>query len=260
METLGILGTGHLASYSVAGLRNAGDEREIIVSPRNADTAANLAANYGCQVAQSNQDVIDRCEFVLLAVRPQQAAGMLDGLAFRPGQKVISAMAGITIDQLQAQPSLEECELYRTLPSVSSEISRGPVPLYPAGKRVEFLLAGLGEVIVFDQESMFDTASLLGCMHGWIYYWLDELVQWTIARGMAPGQAEAMVKHHVLGATELSEHKQESLLSIANSIATEGTYTLTGYEVLKDRHSLTDWTDALEMVSGKLAGSGSNQT
>ena len=79
MKTLGILGTGHLASYTVAGLRNNSDNRKIIVSPRNSNTARALAESYHCEIAASNQDVVDRSACILLSVRPHQLDDLLEG-------------------------------------------------------------------------------------------------------------------------------------------------------------------------------------
>ncbi len=96
---LGILGTGHLASYTVAGLRNNAGNIDIILSPRNRTVARNLAKKYDCEIASSNQDVIDRSNYILLAVRPHQLGDLLDGLVFESAELVISAIAGMSIKQ-----------------------------------------------------------------------------------------------------------------------------------------------------------------
>ena len=70
---LGFIGAGHLASYTIAGLRRAGDQRDIILSPRNAEKAQQLSSQYDCRVAASNQAVVDAADIVILAVRPPQA-------------------------------------------------------------------------------------------------------------------------------------------------------------------------------------------
>ena len=77
--SLGILGSGHLASYTVAGLRNDDDYRNITLSPRNKETALTIAANHDCKIASDNQDVIDQSEIVLLAVRPHQLDELMNG-------------------------------------------------------------------------------------------------------------------------------------------------------------------------------------
>jgi len=70
---LGFVGTGAITSAIVTGLNAAGiGDDTILVSPRNAETAASLAAMFaGVTVAASNQAVLDGSDIVMLAVRPQ---------------------------------------------------------------------------------------------------------------------------------------------------------------------------------------------
>ena len=77
MLTLGVIGTGHLATYFVTALRRGGFDGRILLSPRNADRAAALQRNAGCEVGTSIRQVVAGADVVLLSVRPQhaQAAG-----------------------------------------------------------------------------------------------------------------------------------------------------------------------------------------
>lgn len=252
MKTLGILGVGHLASYVVAGLRHAGDSRKIILSPRNAEVASRLAIQYSCEIAASNQDLVDHSDIVLLSVPPKQANLLLENLQFRPGQCVLTAMAGISTHQLQSIPSLGKTRLFRTLPLVCSAKGISPVPLYPFDQNIHSLLSQLGEVFSIQNESVFDVVTVHGIMHGWVYYWLDEIVRWTVRQGIEPVQAEIMVKRIVKSAIEFSDVQDESLKEIADSIAGPDTYTLAGYEFLKSRQYFSDWPDALQLILGKI--------
>jgi pyrroline-5-carboxylate reductase len=252
MKNLGILGVGHLASYVVAGLRHAGDTRNIILSPRNAEVASRLAIQFDCEIATSNQNLADHCKIVLLSVPPKQASSLLENLEFSPGQCVLTAMAGISTRQLQAIPSLAVTRIFRTLPLVCSAKGISPVPLYPHDEDIHALLSGLGSVFPIRDESIFDVVTVHGIMHGWVYYWLDEIVCWTIAQGIEPVQAETMVKQIVKSAIDFSDVQDESLKEIADSIAGPDTYTLAGYELLQSRQYFSDWPDALQLIMGKL--------
>lgn len=71
---LGFVGTGAITSAIVTGLNAAGiDGDTILVSPRNAETAAALAAKFpNVTVAASNQAVLDGSNVVIIAVRPRR--------------------------------------------------------------------------------------------------------------------------------------------------------------------------------------------
>lgn len=96
---LGFIGTGTIASAVVQGI--AGDDHQIIVSERSRARSADLAARFDVQVAD-NQGVVDGSDVLFLGLLPDHAAEVLPTLAFRPGQRVISFMAGVALDTLKA--------------------------------------------------------------------------------------------------------------------------------------------------------------
>src|SRR6185437_12714819 len=96
---IGFIGTGTITSAIVSGL-NASDSTAFtfLLSPRNADVAASLASAFdNVTVAASNQAVLDGCDIIMLAVRPQVASDVLESLRFRPDHHVISLVALISV-------------------------------------------------------------------------------------------------------------------------------------------------------------------
>ncbi|MBV9517049.1 MAG: NAD(P)-binding domain-containing protein, partial [Hyphomicrobiales bacterium] len=131
MTGLGVIGTGHFASYFVAALRRGGYEGDIFLSPRNAGIAARLKHDFQCHVANSNTDVLEHAGVILLSVRPQHAAETLQLLRFGREHNVISAMAGIPVERIrELVPGAGA--IHRIMPSSFIEAVPGPIPLYPA--------------------------------------------------------------------------------------------------------------------------------
>ncbi|MEJ2020348.1 MAG: NAD(P)-binding domain-containing protein [Maritimibacter sp.] len=83
---IGIVGTGTIATAVVRGI--AGDGHEITVSERSATNAAALARDFANVTIATNAEVVARSEVIFL------------GLPFRPDQKVISFMAGASLDEV----------------------------------------------------------------------------------------------------------------------------------------------------------------
>ena len=245
-ETLGILGVGHMASYTVKGLRHSGDKRSIILSPRGRQTAAELAQSCDCTIAADNQTVVDQSDTVLLAVRPDALNSLLENLSFKPNQTVISAIAGITLDHLREYAALEGCELVRALPSTSAEVCAGPIPIFPANDHATALLGQIGTVVQLESEKLFDVALSHACLHGWSYFLIQELIDWSCKQGMDPATARQMVAHSIGSAVAFAEANPElSYGEIGRSIATEGTFTLRGVEQLEENNGIQGWLDAM---------------
>ncbi|TIP00560.1 MAG: F420-dependent NADP oxidoreductase, partial [Mesorhizobium sp.] len=92
---LGFIGTGALTAAIVTGLKSATDNSvSVLLSPRNQEIAASLALRYrDVRVAPDNQAVLDSCDTIMLAVRPQIAHDVLAGLQFRRDHHVVSLIA-----------------------------------------------------------------------------------------------------------------------------------------------------------------------
>src|SRR3546814_12197537 len=102
---LGLIGTGTVAAAIVEGLAMSGNE-PILLSPRNADSAADLASRFShVGVASDNQAVIDDSDLVILAVRPQIADAVLGPLRFRPDHRILILIATVSLARLRAWPA-----------------------------------------------------------------------------------------------------------------------------------------------------------
>jgi pyrroline-5-carboxylate reductase len=95
---LGFIGTGTIASAVVEGI--AGDGHQITVSERSRARSADLAARFGVSVAD-NQGVVDASDVLFLGLLPDQAATVLPTLHFHAGQRVISFIAGVSLETLE---------------------------------------------------------------------------------------------------------------------------------------------------------------
>ncbi len=99
---IGFIGTGAITEAMVRGLLASMPVVEtVIVSPRNAAIAARLAADFpGVRIAGDNQAIVEACQTLVLAVRPQIAEEVIRPLQFRDGQSVISVIAATDRDRL----------------------------------------------------------------------------------------------------------------------------------------------------------------
>src|ERR1700761_5085555 len=95
--TLGFVGTGEITSAMVTGLSSSTAPHSVRLSPRNLAIAADLAHRFpNVSIAASNQDVLDTCETVVIAVKPAVARDVLSELHFRPDHHVISVVSGLS--------------------------------------------------------------------------------------------------------------------------------------------------------------------
>ena len=252
LPTLGVLGIGHLATYTITGLRRSGDNRRVILSPRNAEQAQKVATEFDCEIANDNQAVIDNSDLVLLAVRPFQLNDLLSSVQFPKDKIVISAAAGVSLSQLREKADFPET-LVLILPGVGAENSKGFVPVYPDVPEVVTLTDKIGKTIVLEKESHFDEAASFACLNGWMYRFFDEQVNWLIKNDIAAENARQIVLHNALGAAHYALGRpQHSLTELTDEIAKEGSFTKIGIDHLVESGGFEKWNDALDMIKQKL--------
>ena len=104
----GFIGSGKITSSVITGISNSNIAyKKILISPRNKDIAKKLKQKFKkVSIAKDNQQIIDDCNWVFLAVTPSVGELIIKDLKFRKGQTVISFISTITLSQLKKQQRL----------------------------------------------------------------------------------------------------------------------------------------------------------
>ena len=105
MTSFGFIGAGNMAGAIVRGAVAAGSSpTDIVVTDVDPAAGERLAAELGVRVAASNQDVVETCDFVVLAVKPQVLPAVVGELreVFADNRPVVvSIAAGQTIARIE---------------------------------------------------------------------------------------------------------------------------------------------------------------
>lgn len=251
MHSLGILGVGELTEKVVIGLRRSGFDGAILLSPRNAQRAETLAHTHGCLVLPSNQAVVDRAEVLMLGVRPETLADLAGEVRLHPGQRLLSLAAGVNLRQLQAAFPAAHC--VRVMLSYATQHNQSTVVVYPPDAPTERCLAGLGNLVVLQDEAAFELATVAACMNGWFYFLLHDLQQWLTDKGLPATEARALVLGNLHDCVSSAQRQPEhTLKTLGQAIATPGTFTADGLAVLMHQPVSASWGAACEVVLDAL--------
>jgi pyrroline-5-carboxylate reductase len=253
MKTIGFIGVGELALYTIRGVRLGGYEGRILLSPRNREKAQLLASQHGCEVQADNQSVIDLCDCVVIATRPADCLQTLSSLEFKPGQLLISVIAGIEVEQLrEVLPG--DLEIVRAMPVSSAEAGSSPTLIYPDNALVQEFFDFCGNTIAVDNEAWFTQGSVLACVYCWFFSLYEELIQATTGPDLPAALSAELVMGMAKGAAEQALAKTEiSPGNIAESIATEGTFSKLGLDLLQQKSAFEPWGEACELLQKQLA-------
>lgn len=251
MATVGFLGAGSLAGLMLRGLEGSG--HRFVLSPRGAGTAVRLAAEFNCAVATSNQEVVDRSEAVFVCLPATTGAEDLSRLTFRPGQPVLSVMAGTGLGRLRevvgpARPALG------MMPGYANAYRMGPSILFPADDFWQGFLAQVGPVHVMRSEAEFTAAAAFGAFSGATVWWMADVADWFAAQGLDPDTAVKLVAGTLRGNAEVLLREDRPIGDITGAVTTPGGITRQLVDHLRDRGALAAWHSGLGEVRRRLAG------
>lgn len=189
MDHLGFIGTGTITAALVQGIRaSAWRDRPILLSPRNAATAAQLAGRFaGVTIAASNQEVADRAGLLVLAVRPQVAEPVLRSLRLGPGHRVISLIAGL--DHQTVADWTGAGQVCRAIPLPFVAEGRDVTPVFPPHPEALALFDAIGQALPVTDRASFDTFATLSALMG-SYFGIAEIASgWAERQGLPRDQA-----------------------------------------------------------------------
>lgn len=249
---LGIVGVGGLAEFVVEGYRHAGDSREILLSPRGAVRAADLARRFGCRVMASNQAVLDAADAVIVATPPKAVIDCVAALRWRPGQLLVCVAIDVTRDALKT--AAPQAEIVRAMPSSAASFGASAMPIYPDHAATRALLSPLGAVQAVPDERAFDAGAAFAGYYLWVYGLLDAMVEAgetaglprRAAIGLVAGLTDAACRHALRADPSLSVREP------LDRHGTPGTMTAGGYAILEAADALTPWRRAYEGAVERL--------
>ena len=253
MKTIGFIGVGELALYTVRGVRAGGYRGPILLSPRNRQKAGLLARECDCEVQQDNQAVVDNSDCVVIATRPADCLDTLAALRFGPGQLLLSVVAGVEVAQLRsAVPG--DLEIVRAMPVSSAEAGASPTLVCPNNAFVCGFFAHCGNAIPVDDEAWFNEGSVLACVYCWFFSLFETLIEATQGPRLPRPLSAELVMGMAKGAAQLALAKSDQGPGeIAQSIATDGTFSRLGLDLLQQQGAFEPWREACELLQERLA-------
>lgn len=251
---IGFIGTGTITSAIVSGL-NALDSTTFtfLLSPRNAGVAASLASAFdNVTVAPSNQAVLDGCDTVMLAVRPQVAVDVIESLHFRPDHHVISLIALISLERVQALVT-PATRVVRAIPLPMVAMRAGVTVVYPDDSTARTIFNKLGSTIALESPEHFNAFSTATATMAPYFAFAGEVTDWLIRQGVPPTTARSYIGGVFHGlATVAANQPAEPFPILAEKFATAGGINEQVLADLKRVGALKAVSDALDRVLKRM--------
>ncbi len=219
----GFVGAGEITAAIVEGLStDIANPPEIFLSPRGRSVGQELESRFpNVRVCESNQHVLQATRIIVLAVRPEIAQEVLTELRFQPEHVLISALAGVRLEQLRdwAAPA---GHLVRSIPLPPAARRQSLTAMYPDNPVARELFEAVGGTVVPDKEETLEVFSSATATFAAHLDYLTTIANWLTDHGVDHDAATTYTTHIFgqLGRTLLE--RTDSLATLTGKHMTPG--------------------------------------
>ena len=245
MFKLGFIGCGNMATAILNGVVNSQyvSGAEICVFDVDAEKANALKNSLGVEALASAEEVAEKAQVVVLAVKPQVFPEVLpkikDALS-ENNHALVSIGAGKTISYLCS--FLESnTPVIRVMPNINakvgasmSAICKNEKVTYALLDFVKGLCESFGGVIELP-ESQFSCFSVIAaCSPAYTFMFIDSMARGAEKNGMKREDALKISAQAVLGSAKMMLESEESPWALINSVCSPGGTTIEGIATLQN--------------------------
>lgn len=239
MNKLGIIGVGNMGGAIIKGINGKLGNTAVFAYDQDPKKLENLNL-YGATAAGSILELAKKCDYLLLAVKPQQLEGVLTEIKSSANDKlvIISICAGISAEYIRER-TFAEAKVVLVMPNTPMMLGCGASAM-SRDDRVddnEFAFArkiigscGITEVVPIDK--MKEVIALNGSAPAFIYLYAKGFMQYAQKVGIDLDAALRLFSQSLIGSAKMMTDSGMSVDDLIKQVSSPGGTTLSGLEEL----------------------------
>jgi pyrroline-5-carboxylate reductase len=224
-QKIGFIGTGAITDAMVRGLLARPTALpHVMVSQRSADISARLAVDFPqVIISGDNQAIVDGCDTVMLAIRPQIAEEVIRPLRFRDGQKVISVVAATSRESLLDWIGAD-VRLAQAIPLPFVARRKGVTAIYHADTDTAAIFNVLGNAVECETKAEYDLLAAASALMATYFGIMQTTTEWLAENGLPEEKARAYLAPLFAGLSEVAmlAGSKADFNEISREFATKG--------------------------------------
>jgi len=245
---IGLIGSGNMARAMARGWG-----RPVLCSDPVAARAEELAREVAGQALETNVDVAQRADLVVLCHKPAQLGEVAHEL--EPHAKAVASILAAT--PLSAlTDAYPDRPVYRFIPSLPVEVRQGavvqaaPEAADKLDERVHELFAELGTLVVLPDRLVDAAMGLMSCAPAYVALVAEAQIDAGVRHGIPATQGAELVVQTLAGTAELLKRRDNDTQEIRREVTSPGGVTARGLDALERGGIRAAFSDALDAVLG----------
>lgn len=232
-QKIGFVGGGNMACSLIGGLLSTNlDAQRLLVSEPESQQRNFVQTHFGVMAIDDNNAVVDTCDIVVFAIKPQVAKAAIEPLkAIFQNRKplAVSIIAGVREPDIQHWLG-GEVPIVRAMPNTPALVGSGAAGLYANAyvtddqrDAAESLLRAVGVAVWIGDERLMDVVTALsGSGPAYFLLFMENLEQAAVEQGLDPDIAHLLTLETCLGAARLAMESSEGLAELRRRVTSPG--------------------------------------
>lgn len=227
-----IIGAGNMGMAFANSFVQKGlvQKENFLLIEKNAERAKVLQEEGAGTVVDSISASIGDYDLIIFSVKPQDFLSVTAELkeVIQPNQVVLSIMAGITIEKIQA--TLNHPLVIRAMPNTPALLGLGMTAFTASPEvsenrlaEIKVLIESTGKALYISDESFIDgVTALSGSGPAYFFYLVKAMIDAGKEMGFEEDMAALLVKQTMIGSFHLMETSDKSLDELIKAVASKG--------------------------------------
>jgi len=245
MKKVGFIGAGNMAGALIRGLLRAGRYKtsDLYVSDAADSQLRRFRRTHKIEGTRDNKALVRECQTVVLAVKPQIMAEVLEGVRSEatPKKLFVSIAAGFPLRRIEAGLG-GQARVVRVMPNTPALVGKG-MSVAVAGsqatandlKQTLRLFKAVGEAVSITGEDLLDSVTALsGSGPAFVYFFAECLTEGGVRGGLSQQLATQLAHQTLVGAAAMLIESGMSARELREMVTSPGGTTMAGLQALED--------------------------
>jgi pyrroline-5-carboxylate reductase len=252
-KKIGVVGVGNMGASILEGVlsKRLTTSSRVWVYDVAEPRAKAFAQRHGVGLASSVPELLQKADVVLLAMKPQDFAGfsLEHRSSFRPGQGVISILAGMTTEKI-AKALGKNVRVVRAMPNLGAKVGQSMTVICGKNKTglsfAKTLFAGCGEVVTLPEKMLDLVTAISGSGPAYFFHLMELLADFGVKQGLPSKVAGVLAVQTGLGAALLAKRSKESCAELRQRVTSKRGTTEAALKMLERKKFQTIFQLALK--------------
>ena len=255
---IGFIGAGNMASAICRAIINGGlyKPEEIAAYDIDNQKREQFHKEFGITPAEDNSFLVAESQCVILAIKPQHIAEVLDEIREAvDDQLIISIVAGISTKYIETALG-KSPTVIRTMPNTPLMFGAGTAALcrgkYASEEQLNFaerLFHAAGLTVIVEEEMMDAITALSGSGPAYFFYLVESMMQAAIELGLDSVLAKKLATNTGLGAMKMLIQSQEEPQELRRRVTSPGGTTEAAISVLDSEDVKRTFIEAIKSAA-----------